>query len=325
MAQVGLWSISDDGPQKLERAGIDLERQLEAWIENDPSLLEPGLTIVGRQARVDGGPLDLLAVDSQGRWVVIEMKRGTLYRDTLAQALDYAASIASMPNEQLAALTSDYLARHPHNTLVDLQSLLEEAVTDRDQGQRLRDVRIYLVGTSSDPGLIRLTTYLASAYNVPTSVVTYQVFDTGGGQRVLLRELTEADTETSVQQPKPRLTVEDVCTQADAQGLGEPFRRICQSAIGHGMYPRPYSGSIMYAPPSRRNRALFTVRNWPRHPGMLAMWFGPEAIAEFYPVAQTDVEMLLGETGWRDMTIEEVDRFVQGLDQLFDRINATQQ
>jgi hypothetical protein len=43
----------------------------------------------------------LLGVDPQGLWTVVEIKRGHLYRDTVAQALDYASSISTMPVEKL--------------------------------------------------------------------------------------------------------------------------------------------------------------------------------------------------------------------------------
>ena len=39
------------------------ERHLEEWIEKDPALLQGGLAIVGRQIVLEGGRLDLLALD----------------------------------------------------------------------------------------------------------------------------------------------------------------------------------------------------------------------------------------------------------------------
>ena len=64
MANIGLWRIGEDrNPEKLSEGEIPLEQQLEGWIEVDPSLLQTGLTIIGRQIRIVGGRLDLLAVD----------------------------------------------------------------------------------------------------------------------------------------------------------------------------------------------------------------------------------------------------------------------
>ncbi len=71
MRRVGIWTITPGGPRRLASASLDLEQRLEEWIERDPALLDPDLTIVGRQMRLDAGLLDLLALDPQGRWIVI--------------------------------------------------------------------------------------------------------------------------------------------------------------------------------------------------------------------------------------------------------------
>lgn len=99
MSELGIWRIAPEGPQRLPPGNVDFEEQLEDWIAQDPSLVESGLTIVGRQVGTEARPLDLLAVDPQGTWVVIELKRERLYREALAQAPDYAACIAQMPAE----------------------------------------------------------------------------------------------------------------------------------------------------------------------------------------------------------------------------------
>ena len=75
MNAIGLWQIAEAGPARLVVASVAAERDLEDWIERDPALLERGLVIVGRQLRLEGGPLDLLTLDPQGRWVLIEIKR----------------------------------------------------------------------------------------------------------------------------------------------------------------------------------------------------------------------------------------------------------
>ena len=76
----------------------------------NPTLLPGDLKIVGRQVKLDGGTLDLLAIDWQRRWVVIEIKRGRLYRKAVAQALDYAWSIERLDKSELK---SRLLPPHP--------------------------------------------------------------------------------------------------------------------------------------------------------------------------------------------------------------------
>ena len=98
MAKLAAWSMDrspaeGSAPKKVERSHVGLEKYLENWIANDVTLIGEGLTLVGQQVKIDDGILDLLAVDTQDRWVVIEIKSGTLDSGALSQALYYASSI----------------------------------------------------------------------------------------------------------------------------------------------------------------------------------------------------------------------------------------
>ena len=88
-------------PQKVGRSRIELEKHLEDWIVNDVTLIGEGLTLVGRQVSIDDGRLDLLAIDSRDRWLVIEIKPGMLDSGALAQALYYASSLARLDTDEL--------------------------------------------------------------------------------------------------------------------------------------------------------------------------------------------------------------------------------
>ena len=68
----------------------------------EPDLLIPGLRLVGRQTPTEGGPLDLLGVDEDGRLVVFELKRGTLSRDAVAQIIDYASDLDAKSDDEVA-------------------------------------------------------------------------------------------------------------------------------------------------------------------------------------------------------------------------------
>ena len=84
MRKLAAWSIDaqhpkasrQSMPKRVGRSHIGLERHLEDWIANDVTLIAEGLTLVGRQITIDDGRLDLLAIDSQDRWLVIEISLG---------------------------------------------------------------------------------------------------------------------------------------------------------------------------------------------------------------------------------------------------------
>lgn len=66
-----------------------LERVLEDILEHNLEELEPGLTLVGRQFSTAVGPIDLLAQDENGQYVVIELKRGRTSDRVVGQVARY--------------------------------------------------------------------------------------------------------------------------------------------------------------------------------------------------------------------------------------------
>jgi hypothetical protein len=322
---IGIWQIKASVPQRLQRSGVQIERDLENWIENAPSLLRDGLTIIGRQIGVEAGKLDLLALDPVGNWVVIEIKRGNVRRRTIAQALDYAACIAEMTFGELAAKVDTYL--RPRGT--SLQTLLEERDITENALQE-RNVIIFVAGTGRDPGLDRIAKFLSSGLEI--NVVNFQVFEGERGQRVIVRRLTELDTDLGAiirpdtnaadrPEEKQESALKDLFAQADANGIGSEFRFLYKEITKHGLYPRLYKRSIMYTPPTNRSRFLITVWVKPRKDGALQTYVGPSAFAEFYPISEREARRHFGPDGWLYIPPSEVKSFIAELDRMFKKIN----
>ncbi len=96
---IRIWEL--DGSSKAVKPvestnRIETEHLLEEVLVRNPDMLMPGLTLVGRQTPIDGGFLDLLGVDEDGRLVVFELKREKLTRDAVAQAIDYCSYLESL-------------------------------------------------------------------------------------------------------------------------------------------------------------------------------------------------------------------------------------
>lgn len=70
-------------------SSLSLERDLEDQIVSHLDALEPGLTLVSRQARSDVGILDLLAKDRDGQTVIIELKAGEAKDSSIGQIARY--------------------------------------------------------------------------------------------------------------------------------------------------------------------------------------------------------------------------------------------
>jgi hypothetical protein len=281
------WKIGMAAPERLVQGRVELERHLEDWIAHDPGLVDRGLLVVQRQLHVEGGYLDLLCVDLQGRAVVVEIKRGKLIRDTIAQALDYASSIANLSTSTLRQAIRAYVGdttEHP-----GLAALLDE--TD-DSG---REVEVVVVGIGAEPGLQRMIDFLGTGYSVPIRAVIFDVFALGDGGQVLIREEKEPESAPDGRRQQARYTRESVIELAGGpeSARGRRMLHIVAAVERHGLNARPYKYSFMFTPPSTRTRYLMLIR---LHGAgdELRVTYSAEAFAEFFPLEPEEVRAILG-------------------------------
>ena len=85
----------EEGAEEAEEVTFGLERDLQRAIRANIDQLEPGLTIIdgGQERTTDAGRIDILAADSQGQVVVIELKAGSTKDDVIAQVLAYMSAV----------------------------------------------------------------------------------------------------------------------------------------------------------------------------------------------------------------------------------------
>lgn len=84
--------VDESTPQELTEyveSSLSLERDLEDQIVSHLAGLEPGLTLVSRQESSEVGRLDLLARDSEGGTVIIELKAGEAKDSSIGQIARY--------------------------------------------------------------------------------------------------------------------------------------------------------------------------------------------------------------------------------------------
>ncbi|ODS38687.1 MAG: hypothetical protein A7316_07425 [Candidatus Altiarchaeales archaeon WOR_SM1_86-2] len=89
-----------------------LEEDLEDWIENRPSIIEDNLLIIGRQVLIPevNDKIDLLALDTDGNVVIIELKKGKLKDPVDIQALRYASYVSRWGYEDLEKQANNYFS-----------------------------------------------------------------------------------------------------------------------------------------------------------------------------------------------------------------------
>lgn len=272
--------------------------------------------MVARQMHLAGGPLDLLCLDSDGALVVVELKKGRLYREAVAQALDYAASISAMPGDLLQKRLEDYLGKHPDP--VASERLREQAQLEIDKGER-RDISILIAGTRRDAGFDRVSEFLESQ-GIPIRVVTFQVLDLGGEGVVLVREAKEAEPPPP---PPPKYTWEAVLANAERHGVALLMEAIKEAGDRNGLYARPWKVTLGLTSLENRRSTLFAA--WPRGsvPGSVGVDIAPSTIAESFSVNEDDIRKVFGHDTRLSLDAAGIEDFVRNMDRFFSSLNET--
>ena len=204
MEDIKLWEL--DGTQATPLGSnnqLESEQGLEDTLVQNPKLLMEGLTLVGRQTPTEGGPLDLLGVDEDGRLVVFELKRGTLSRDAVAQIIDYASDLDAM---DLGAL-ADHISENSGVDGIDEIENFQEWYDTRGFGdlESLKPLRMLLVGLGADDKTERMVRFLAENSGMDISLLTFHGFDYDG--KTILAKQVEVEAPAELDQRPSRRTV----------------------------------------------------------------------------------------------------------------------
>lgn len=261
---------------------------------------------------VDGNRarLDLLALDPQGCWVVIEIKKGAVSRDTISQVIDYTACLAAMTEEQVLKVINPQNFGHEK----DLRELLKERDALDSLDPATREVSMIVVGTDRSPELDRMADFLLGRFGIPLSIITFHVFSIERDTQVLVRELSEPefDDYRTSRKSGSTPTLDELQHSAEQNGIGNKFKELRDVAEELGFHARPYKTSVMYTPQSKKSRCLFTVWVNPVE-NKIKVYLASGAFSEFFNVPEQRVEELLGENRWRYFDDQEVRQFEKGL------------
>lgn len=145
--------ILDQSSNQLQKAkvcsfkelNLEERKHLQEWIANEPSSLGEELLII--QKEFDGFAdtkerLDLLAIDKQGRLVIIENKLDDSGRDVTWQAIKYASYCSSLSKAEIIQIYQKYIAGKDINAEESISEFMngtpiEEIELNTDNSQRI--------------------------------------------------------------------------------------------------------------------------------------------------------------------------------------------
>ena len=107
-----IWKINND-PKQVDVCNLQNEKRLEEIIFKDPRVLSDQWMLIGRQVQTSFNKyIDLLALDSSGSIVIIELKKDKTPRETVAQTIDYASWVKNLDSTDLANIYEDFCGRY---------------------------------------------------------------------------------------------------------------------------------------------------------------------------------------------------------------------
>lgn len=181
--EVGVWKIDKNKAEKVNFSSLDSECRLEEVLMDDISVIDPNLLLIGRQVLTSFGKyIDLLAIDSSGNLVVIELKRNRTPREVIAQLLDYGSWVRNLEDEDIAGIFSEYLRKYyPDHEKVSLDQAYCEKFSVKDMPDELNESHeLVLVASELDDSTERIINYLAEEYGVAINAVFFRLFKNGG-------------------------------------------------------------------------------------------------------------------------------------------------
>ena len=307
-----IWQISHGRPLQALAKKLDLEKDLEKWIEAEPRLVSEGLDIILRQVSFMKDRKyrpDLVGLGPQGEIVIIEIKRGSVNLQSLDQVNKYKEVLQEMPTNKLTEFVRQYLAKQKGPSLDEL--LLQRGGMEALPEPGERRIETVVVGTAKDPNLMELEKQKGISL-----VVVFSLFKGAEDDSLsLIRELRPGEKNPQVPGTGPKTPDwRTLLHEAHQKGTGREIQRIHDVATGLGLYPRLWKGSIMITPPRLKSRMLFTAWFKPVKK-KLRTFLSPAALCEFLPVDIDQARKILGveKGGFYLLTPEELEAFLERL------------
>lgn len=203
-----IWRLQGEEWRPLLPSGFPSEAKLHDLIEGSPNLLplagDPSLTILGREVAVGPGYADLIAIESDGRPVIIEIKlrkNAEARRAVVAQILTYAAFMKGISPAEFEDLMGPHLASREATSVSDAVERSDQAGEfDEElfreeflQSLASGGFRLVLVLDDAPSELVQLVGYLESiSSGIVVDLITVSAYEVGNEQ-ILVPQRVDPD------------------------------------------------------------------------------------------------------------------------------------
>lgn len=203
-----LWSQNDNQWQRLSPTGFEDEAALHRLVEAAPHMLplsgSPRLAVVGREVLLGSGYADLVAIETCGRPVVIEVKLARnpeARRAVIGQVLAYASILFRMDLDTFEQVVlRKHLEQRGYASLADAIETgaqevgLERPAFNRSVTTHLAEggLRLVLVLDDSPTELVGLVGFLESISReqLVVDLITVSAYDVNGSRILVPRRVT---------------------------------------------------------------------------------------------------------------------------------------
>ena len=186
-----------------QETNLELEKHLENWLENSPrqTLVREDFLWIGRQTSItdeDSSTIfsDLLGVDSEGNFVIAELKKGRTPRDIVAQLLDYAAWADRLSEPDIRDIAETYFKTRDEFKGKTFDEAFREVfdLPETDEIPPLNGrLRLFIAAEEIPARVAHVCRFLRTSHGMDINCIAVSVFQTKLGEVVVSTETIVGD------------------------------------------------------------------------------------------------------------------------------------
>ena len=202
-SEIKLWQLHEGKLLDVKDslfAAEHLEEDLENLIAKNPALLGDDLLVIDRQRDIPGvGIFDLLCIGSEGKVVIVELKRDKTPREAVAQALHYASWLDAATEKEIVDNAGEYLGE-------PLDVAFENRFNRPLQELDFHNHRVILAAPRLDGPAEQIVNYLNQRHGIDINAVFFSYARLKDGQKVIARTVLVPDETVGERRRIPSVT-----------------------------------------------------------------------------------------------------------------------